>query len=232
MNLLITGSNGFIGTNLINTLKLNSNFNLFYISRYNKNIFPFIPEKIDYVIHLSSTHRLNPEYLVYEENEKINKHLIAVLKEHNLKSNILFTSSIHEKNDSYYGKSKKDGSIYLKYICDSWKKEFVKIIFPNVFGPFAKAYKTSVVSNFCNDIITGKESTINNVDLELIYIDEVIKAILKFKNVENFQTNKINLKELHRKINLIYNMYKSGDEIILKSTFEMQLFITLKSYII
>ena len=70
MNLLITGENGFIGKNLVNVISLDNNFRIFYLSRYNNCIFPFLPEKIDFVIHLASVHRIIPEHLVYDENEK------------------------------------------------------------------------------------------------------------------------------------------------------------------
>lgn len=231
MNLLITGANGFIGTNLVNTLRLDAKYKLFFISRYNKNIFPFTPENIDFVIHLSSAHRLEPESLVYYENKKINDHLIDVLNYHNLKSNILFTSSIHEERDSFYGKSKKDGSIYLKTICDNWDKKFVKMVFPNIFGPYAKPYHTSVVSNFCNDIISNKKSRINNVDIDFIYIDQVIKAILNFKSENNFKTIKINLTDLHRRIENLHKQYIFKSKIVLQDTLDVKLFNTLKSYI-
>lgn len=231
MNLLITGANGFIGTNLVNALNLNNNYKIFYISRYNNCIFPFLPEKIDFVIHLSSVHRLEPEHLIYEENEKINKHLVAVLNYHKIKSSILFTSSIHEINDTFYGKSKRDSSVFLKEVCAGWGTDFVKLVFPNIFGPFAKAYHTSVVSNFCNDIIDNRKSNINNVNLELLFIDEVIKAILNFKSKDKFKTQKVYLPELYNKIKVIHQQYVQNDIVVLKDKLDIQLFTTLKSYI-
>ena len=231
MNLLITGENGFIGKNLVNVISLDNNFRIFYLSRYNNCIFPFLPEKIDFVIHLASVHRIIPEHLVYDENEKINKHLMNVLEEYNFKPNILFTSSIHENKDTFYGKSKRDSSRYLKNICDSWNKKFVKLVFPNIFGPYAKAYHTSVVSNFCNDIIENKKSIINNVDLELLYIDSVIDAILNFESKKIFKTQIVNLHELHNRIKSLYQQHQQNTKITLNDNLDRQLFITLKSYI-
>lgn len=231
MNLLVTGENGFIGKNLLNRISLLEGYSVFYINRYNNLIFPFVPKKIDYVIHLSSVHRLEPESLIYEENKKINQHLINVLNFHSLKSNILFTSSIHENSDTFYGKSKRDSTLYFKDICKSWNKEFIKITFPNIFGPFAKPYHTSVVANFCSDIIQNKKSHINNVDLEIIYVKKAVNAILNFQSINVFETQKINLKELYNKINHIYKMHTIKNSITLEDTLDAELFITLKSYL-
>ncbi|WP_299017186.1 NAD-dependent epimerase/dehydratase family protein [uncultured Polaribacter sp.] len=230
MNLLITGSNGFIGINLINRLSLLNKFNVFYLSRYNDIIYPYIPDKLDYVIHLASVHRVTPEKLIVNENIKINTHLIETLKKFNLKSNMLFTSSIHEKKDTFYGESKRHSSDYLKNICEEWETEYVKLVFPNIFGPFAKPYHTSVVANFCNDIILEKKSIINNVDFELIYINKAINAILQFRNNVNFNTQKIHLLKLHEKIYNLYHQYISNKSLIIKSSFDFELLTTLKSY--
>lgn len=231
MNLLITGANGFIGRNLINTISLKKNYKIFYVSRYNSSIFPFVPKKIDFVIHLASVHRLEPASLIYSENEKINKHLIEILNNHHLKSNILFTSSIHENADTFYAKSKKNSSVYLKNICKSWNTDFAKLIFPNIFGPFAKPYHTSVVANFCSDIINDKQSKINNVDLGLLYVDEAVKAILQFKSKSTFSTESINLVQLHQRIKNLYDSFSKNNTLVLNDSLDIKLFNTLKSYI-
>ncbi|WP_181374600.1 NAD-dependent epimerase/dehydratase family protein [Polaribacter aquimarinus] len=231
MNLLITGANGFIGRNIINKISITDEYNLFFISRFNDSIYPYTPDKIDFTLHLSSVHRAIPESLIYDENIKINQHLIDVLNNHNLKSNILFTSSIHENKDTFYGRSKRKSSSTLQYTCKDWGTKFVKIVFPNIFGPFAKPNHTSVVANFCSDIIYGKKSFINDVDLNLLYVDFAVEAILNFKSKEEFTTHKVNLLDLHKKLKNYYNLYKDEKPIVLNSKFDFQLFTTLKSYL-
>lgn len=232
MNLLITGANGFIGRNLINKISIqDKKYNLYFLSRFNDNIFPYIPDKIDFALHLSCLHRAEPERLIYDENIKNNEHLISTLNTHNLQTNILFTSSIHENKDTIYGKSKRESSRTFKRICDEWNANFVKIVFPNIFGPYAKPYHTSVVANFCKDIITNNKSYINNVDLDLLYIDSAVEAILNFKSKDKFLTQKVNLLNLHAKLKNYYIMYKEGKNIVLNSKLDFQLFTTLKSYL-
>jgi UDP-2-acetamido-2,6-beta-L-arabino-hexul-4-ose reductase len=231
MNLLITGATGFIGKNLINKLSVLKKYNLFFLSRYNSEIFPYRPEVIDKVIHLSCVHRDNPEELVYKKNYKIDNHLIDTLNKYNLTSDILFTSSIHETKDTFYAKSKRDSTKFLKKVCDDWNREFIKLTFPNIFGPYAKPNHTSVVANFCNNIVLNKESFINDVNFEMIYIDQAIKSILEFKSKEKFETQKINLFDLYIKIQSLYDSYKKDRRVELKSNLDIQLFYTLKSYI-
>ena len=172
------------------------------------------------------------DVLVYEQNKKINEHLINTLEHNDIRTNILFTSSIHENRDTFYGKSKLDSTSYFQDICNLWNKDFVKLIFPNIFGPFAKPNHTSVVATFCNDVILNKKSIINNVDLELIYVDQAINSILNFKEKKDFSKCRVNLLDLHKRIQNLYEQYCQNESIILKDTLDVQLFTTLKSHII
>jgi hypothetical protein len=87
------------------------------------------------------------------------------------------------------------------------------------------------VSNFCNDIIYDRISNINDVNLELLYVDEVIKAILNFKPKEKFKTQNVNLPELYKRIKNLHQLYIEKDKIVLNDDLDIQLFTTLKSYI-
>lgn len=230
-NILVTGSSGFIGRNLINRITLSSDFSVYVTNKDINAIFPCIPSKLDYLIHLAAVHRGVSEDEIYKENMTINKKLINLLKVNNLESNIVFTSSIQELNNSAYGNSKKDGAKFFKETCKSWNKEFIKIKLPNVFGPNAKPYQTSVIANFCQDIISNKESFVNEVEINLLFIQQAINSILKFETCENFQTNKVYLPDVYAKLKSMYKSYLANTRIELNNKFEVQLFNTLISYI-
>ncbi len=230
-SILITGSTGFVGRHLLNRLAIEQGFKVFISNRALTNIFPHTPKSLDWLIHLASSHREREEKLVYEKNELINKKVVRLISEAGLKPNILFTSSIHEEGESFYGRSKKAGSSYLQSVCNSWDTKFEKIVFPNLFGPYAKPYHTSVVANFCADIISEKESYVNNVEINLMYVQEAIHAILRFESREAFETTKVYLPELHgtlKKLHLAYNTHPF--HLDLNSKFESQLLSTLTSY--
>ncbi len=229
--LLITGSTGFIGRNLINKVSTFKNFEIVILDRDFKQIFPFMPTKIDWVIHLASKHRAEIESEVFDENIKMNEALVSFLKKNKLVSNILFTSSIQENKDSFYGRSKKDGANYLQAKTNEWGTRFEKVVLPNLFGPYAKPYHTSVVANFCNDIILEKESIVNNVNIKLLYVQEAVSAILKFKSRASFSTTTVYLPELYDTIQKLHTAFRTDPFTIqLKSQFEYQLLSTLSSY--
>lgn len=229
-NILVTGASGFIGRSLINRMVLSSNSSVYVTDKSFNTIFPYIPTKLDYVIHLAAVHRGNFEDQIYEENMAINQKLINLLNVHNLTSNIIFTSSVQEINDTAYGRSKRDGVKYLAEICKSWNKEFIKINLPNLFGPFAKPFHTSVVANFCKNIVDKKKSIVNNVALELLYVQDAIDQILTFEGCDTFETTKIYLPDLYELLEKMHKDIKLNKKIILNSTFEAQLFTTLMSY--
>ncbi|MBT8276148.1 MAG: NAD-dependent epimerase/dehydratase family protein [Bacteroidia bacterium] len=229
--ILITGASGFVGRHLLNRLAIEDGFEVFITDREFTQIFPHPPKTVDWLIHLASSHRESEEKLVFENNERINRDIISLLTKAGLNPNILFTSSIHEEGDSFYGRSKKAGSEYLRSVCDSWNKKFEKIVFPNLFGPLAKPYHTSVVANFCQDIITGKESYINDVEISLMYIQDAINSILQLKSKDTFDTTKVFLPDLHRTIKELHLAYHADPfHINIKSKFESQLLSTLTSY--
>jgi UDP-2-acetamido-2,6-beta-L-arabino-hexul-4-ose reductase len=230
-SILITGTSGFVGRSLMNRLAVEGNYEVFTVDRNMKQIFPFTPKKISWVVHLASSHRETEEQMVHTKNAQINEALIKLLEREGLESNILFTSSVHEQADNYYGRSKKEGAIYLKSTCSTWGTKFEKIVFPNLFGPYVKPYHTSVVANFCNDIIAGKESYINNVEIKLLYIQDAIDAILNFESRSNFDSTCVYLPDLYAAIKKLHVAYYSDPlQIQLNSKFEVQLLSTLTSY--
>jgi UDP-2-acetamido-2,6-beta-L-arabino-hexul-4-ose reductase len=229
--ILITGSSGFVGRHLLNRLAIEKGYEVFITARDFKQIFPYTPKSLDWLIHLASSHREEKEVQVFEKNELINKTVVNLLTETGLKANVLFTSSIHEEGDSYYGRSKKEGSNYLESVCNSWETRFEKIVFPNLFGPYAKPYHTSVVANFCKDIVSGKESSISEVEVNLMYIQEAVSSILKFTSRRDFDTTQVFLPNLYQTLNNLHIAYNTSSfEIDLKSKFESQLLSTLTSY--
>jgi UDP-2-acetamido-2,6-beta-L-arabino-hexul-4-ose reductase len=231
-SILLTGSTGFVGRNLINRIISSGDHQLFILDREFKLIFPYKPKKIDWVIHLASMHRSKIDSQVLDTNIQINKSLISFLENNELYSNILFTSSVKEEDNTFYGRSKKEGAYYLKENTNKWDKSFVKIVLPNLFGPFARPYHTSVVANFCKDIIDGKKSFINDVDINLLYVQDAAKFILNFENQNSIKTKSIFLPELYKILeNLYNNLNKESGQILINNKFEAQLLTTLMSYI-
>jgi len=235
MNILITGSNGFIGKNLRSHLQeipeikiieydIEDNF-----EKIENNI-----DKIDYIFHLAGVNRPQTPEEFYDGNTDLTKKIVDLIKEKDIP--LVITSSIQATKDNDYGKSKKLAEDYVK---NNLNKYYIYRLH-NVFGKWCKPNYNSVVATFCHNIANNLEITINDrsTTLDLIYIDDICYEFLNLIN--NGKPNEYNdgycyinprynvslgyiadlLYEFENSINSIY-VPKTGDEFIKKlySTF-------------
>jgi len=172
MKVLVTGSKGFIGKNLIVHLSEMDNIEILEmdqdtkISDIEKDI-----EKIEYIFHLAGVNRPNDVTEFYAGNTDLTQQLVELLKSKNLKTPIIYASSIQAELDNDYGKSKKQAENSIL----SYGNGSLVYRFHNVFGKWCRPNYNSVVATFCNNIATGQSITIDdrNKELELIYIDDI-----------------------------------------------------------
>jgi len=179
----ITGQSGFIGTHLFNTLGLSSDmftripFRDSYFS--NTDELASFVTKCDVIVHLAAVNRHEDPRKLYQTNIDLVKQLISACEITSSTPHIIFSSSIQEESDNFYGKSKKEG----RELFQEWAKRnracFTGFIIPNVYGPFGNPYSNSVVSTFCYQLTHNEhpEIIINN-ETKLIYIAELVKEIL------------------------------------------------------
>jgi len=177
MNILVTGSKGFVGKNLIAELK-----NCGY-----RNIYEFDvdtpKEKLDeytkncnFVFHLAGVNRPEDPNEFMKGNYGFTLELLEKLRAHNNKSPILLTSSIQAELDNPYGKSKKAGEDLLFQYSKKNNIEVYVYRLSNLFGKWSKPKYNSVVATFCYNIARDLEIKINNPESELTlcYIDDVL----------------------------------------------------------
>jgi UDP-2-acetamido-2,6-beta-L-arabino-hexul-4-ose reductase len=185
--ILVTGSEGFIGKNLIVRLQELDNV---VIKSFDKEDSIDTLKKLlweaDFIFHLAGVNR--PKNV--EEFEKVNvgltKNIIKLIEEMNKKIPIVITSSIQAELDNPYGKSKKMAEDELiKYS----NKDIIPVFIyrlPNVFGKWSRPNYNSVVSTFCYNISHNLDITISNPkkELELVYIDDVIDEFVSLLDKE------------------------------------------------
>ncbi|MCX8058994.1 MAG: NAD-dependent epimerase/dehydratase family protein [Spirochaetes bacterium] len=182
-NILITGSNGFIGKNLKIFLKKNINLN---IIEYDINSFETLDEIIKnnnfYVIyHLAGVNRPQNEIEYFYGNVELTNKLINFLEKFNKVCKIVFSSSIQAELDNLYGKTKKEAEeLLLNYSKRTGNKVYI-YRFQNVFGKWCKPNYNSVVATFCYNLTHNKEIIINDPEkvIKFIYIDDVIKNLIR-----------------------------------------------------
>ena len=191
MKVLITGSRGFVGKNLVSTLNYLDDYQILtFNSDDEDSVLKQHTKDCDFVVHLAGVNRPESTDEFYSGNVGLVEKLINYLEENNNKSPILVSSSIQAELDNDYGKSKKAGEDVL---IDYGERAGVDILIyrlPNLFGKWTKPFYNSVVATWCYQIARGEEIEISNLDhqLHLVYIDDLIEEIIA---ALNNQANKV-----------------------------------------
>jgi UDP-2-acetamido-2,6-beta-L-arabino-hexul-4-ose reductase len=243
MKILVTGSQGFVARNLISELR---NKGYTDILEYNREsdfvLLDKYTKECDFIFHLAGVNRPQNESEYLEGNYKFTSELLFLLKKHNNKSPILFSSSTQAKLDNSYGRSKKAGEdIIFSFSKETGSKALVYRL-PNLFGKWCRPNYNSVVATFCYNVARDLYIQINdkNTELTLCYIDDLVEEFIRaINNNETSKdgycyvpvTNQITLGELGDKL---YSFKKNRDTLImpsLNSDFDKALYATFLSYL-
>lgn len=241
---LVTGSRGFIGKNLLEGLKKCQDLEIKTFDK--KDGLTDLERRLndtDFVFHLAGVNR--PEDIKDFEtvNAGLTQTIIDILDRLGRGIPVVFSSSIQASLDNPYGSGKKKAEdLLIEYS----RKKNVKVFiyrFPNVFGKWCKPNYNSVVATFCHNISHDLEISISDVDkeLELVYVDDVVNEFLKLisldgRNKENYfyeirPTFKMTLGELADKIFQLKDVRRTSVVPDLSDIFMKYLHATYLSYL-
>ena len=242
MKIGITGSNGFIGFHLRNTLNQYKDYQLISFERQffeNEIHLDKFISSCDVVVHLAGLNRHNDEELLLKTNIDLATKLSDSISRVNFKKKLIFLSSTHETSDSAYGISKlKSRSV----LTESSKKigfSLTSLIVPNVFGPFCEPNYNSFIANFCHSLINNnKTNIIVDDDVKLIYIQNLVSKIMdEFNSSSNYKKVlpfdfKLKVSEVLKVLNSFKELYIEKDEIPdVSENYKLNLFNTFRSYL-
>ena len=219
---LVTGSNGFIGRNLIAALRRLDGLEVqpFDIEDDIETLHEHL-QTADIVFHLAGVNR--PEKVEEFEagNTNLTQTVVDLLEKARRSVTIVLASSIQATLDNPYGVSKKRAEdILVGYSRKNAAKLYI-YRFPNVFGKWCRPNYNSVVATFCYNISHGIEIFISDEknEIELLYIDDLVAAFLQILSDENTDKDKyyhaispifrITLGELARMLFLLRNIRKT-----------------------
>ena len=247
----ITGQSGFMGTHLYNTLGLFPSqferipFQDEYFKDDNK-LESFVKD-CDVIVHMAAMNRHNDPQIIYDTNIGLVKKLVEVLEKTKSTPHVLYSSSIHEKADNLYGRSKKEGRLLFEKWAENNNGKFSGLIIPNTFGPFGHPYYNSVIATFCYQLTHNEKPRIEiDAELGLIFVDDVVKEFIdQIIAMNNKQSDKaivnavplmntvaIKVSTLLKKITEIKdNYFEKGIIPDLDSNFDKNLFNTFLCYI-
>ncbi len=260
MNILITGSNGFIGKNLIAQLNnIKEGKAKGYDSLAGLTILPFDTNtppsllkeycaKADFVFHLAGVNRPKEVGEFMEGNFGFTSKLLEALKEAKNYCPVMISSSTQAALDNPYGESKRAGEQVVRKHFQEAEQSLItnnqSLIyrFPNVFGKWCRPNYNSAVATFCHNIAHGMPIQVNDptVEMTLVYIDDVVEelihALLGKPNREGDYCkvaveHKIKLGEI---VELLYSFKESRATLQLpnlSSPIEKKLYSTYLSYL-
>lgn len=197
MKVLVTGSNGFVGRNLVWNLKEirdgknRTRPNLTITELYgfdidsDQAVLEKACERVDFVFNLAGVNRPKEISEFTVGNYDFASKLLETLKAYHNTCPVMLSSSSQASlagrfANSEYGKSKLAGEeLFFEYAKETGAKVLV-YRFPNLFGKWCKPNYNSAVATFCNAMANDLGYTVNDpkTELELLYIDDLINEML------------------------------------------------------
>lgn len=186
MKVLITGANGFVGSNLQLHLAEREDVSVVCFTRENRinQLFEML-QGVDCVFHLAGINRPQDpaEFAVgnAELTQALCDALAIVASSSGRRVPVIYTSSTQAECDNPYGRSKRaaEDALFALLRTDGIPVHVFRL--PNVFGKWCRPNYNSAVATFCFNIARDLPITINDptASVTLVYVDDVIERFLQ-----------------------------------------------------
>ena len=240
MNILITGSNGFIGKNFYRYLRENTNHKIYTFTK--KDSFEKIEkivDNIDSIFHFAGVNRTKVNSEFRDVNAKLTDKICKLLTKFR-NTSLYYASSTQVKFDTTYAKSKKQGEEICLELQRKSKNDVFILRLPNIYGLGCKPNYNSVVATFCYNTANNLEHKVvdPNRVLELLHIDDLCAQLnLLTENKNNYlfinlkNTYKITVKDLSYIISNFKNVEFNSELNHTRTIFEKNLYKIYLSFL-
>lgn len=182
MKVLVTGSNGFIGKNLIVRLGELEGYQAIAFNRSHSfdDLSNFV-NKCDAVIHLAGVNRPHDINEFIEGNVELTARLCELMAAANRKIPLILSSSIQANLKNPYGVSKLRAEELSKGYALCGNNSVTIFRLPGVFGKWCRPNYNSVVATLCHNVANDLPIQINDpsFSIKLNYIDDVIDGFIR-----------------------------------------------------
>ena len=183
--ILITGSNGFIGKNLVVRLSETSNVSsTSFVRGDDVGRLTQLVSQVDSVVHLAGENRPPDESAFAQVNSGLTTALCNAIEQAFRSTGrhlpLVLASSTQADYDNPYGRSKLAAEAAVQALAKETGNPCVIFRLPGVFGKWCKPNYNSVVATFCHNIARDLPIQINDpaARLQLVYVDDVVNAFL------------------------------------------------------
>lgn len=197
MKVLVTGAKGFVGKNLVESLKnirdgkdQTRKITIKEIYEYDLDSsleeLEIYTRNCDFVFHLAGVNRPRNDEEFMKGNFGFTSQLLDCLKKYKNRCPIMISSSIQATlvgryAKSAYGKSKLAGEELMFAYEKETNANVLVYRFPNLFGKWCRPNYNSVIATFCYNIANDLPIQVNDAstELEWLYIDDLLEEMLE-----------------------------------------------------
>jgi len=182
MKVLVTGSKGFIGCNLIVMLRQQAGVEIVgYDLDDPRSVLDEGLATADVIFHLAGVNRPERPQEYAEGNTGFTQEICSALQALKRMPVIVLSSSIQAEMDNSYGISKRGAEeALLKYSGETGARVVI-FRMKNVFGKWCRPNYNSAVATFCHNIARHLPITISSRanEVNLVYVDDVCAAMME-----------------------------------------------------
>jgi len=181
MRVLVTGSSGFIGKNLVVRLGEKTGTEVLKFVRGDSlGVLSKLVAQADAIIHLAGENRPKDVADFTIVNADFTKSLCVAINETGRKIPLVLASSAQAELDNPYGRSKRAAEQIIERSFAKTGNPVVIYRLPGVFGKWCKPNYNSVVATFCHNIANDFSIQIDDpsTSMKLVYVDDVVSEFL------------------------------------------------------
>lgn len=181
MRVLVTGSRGFIGKNLLVRLGELKIFEVIEFTRADPvESLQDLLMGIDAVVHLAGENRPKDSRDFALVNADLTKSICDAIELSGKHIPLILASSTQAELNNPYGQSKREAEqVVEKFVKDTGNPVTVYRL-PGVFGKWCRPNYNSVVATFCHNIANDLPIQINDpaAQIRLVHVDDVISSFI------------------------------------------------------